>query len=63
MVTQARRDRIIQRVVELLYEVKANEWRVQDKGVLLAAVKLQLRERAGETPGRDGAQAVQGGEG
>jgi len=48
MVTQAKRDRIIRQIVKLLFEEEANEWSIQDKGVLLAAVKLQLRERKAE---------------
>jgi len=35
-------------VVKILYEAKAAEWTVQDKGVFLAAVKLQLAEQRSE---------------
>ena len=42
---RAERDRVIGQVVRLLYESGAYNWSVQDKGVMLAAVKLQLSER------------------
>ena len=63
MVAKAKRDRIIGEIVEILFEAGANRWGVQDKGVLLAAVKLQLRERAGGEAGGEagGTPAVQGG--
>ena len=32
-------------IVRLLYENGAPQWAVRDKGVLVAAVKLQLSER------------------
>ena len=38
-------DEIIAEIVAQLYEVKAFDWSVQDKGALLAAVKLQLQEK------------------
>jgi hypothetical protein len=38
-------------IVAMLYEVKANEWTIQEKGVFLAAVKLQLAERS-KPPGQ-----------
>ena len=44
MVTKQERDKIIERIVRLLYREKVNGWSVQDRGVLLAAIKLQLRE-------------------
>lgn len=44
MVAQAKRDEIIQRIVKLLFDEKAHNWSVQDKGVLLAAIKLQLQK-------------------
>lgn len=39
------RDQIIAQVVSILYQAKAHAWPVQDKGVLVAAIKLQLQER------------------
>lgn len=39
-------DRVIRKVVKALYDAKANKWSVQDKGALLAAIKLQLSEGA-----------------
>ena len=38
-------DEVIAEIVARLYEVKAFDWSVQDKGALLAAVKLQLQEK------------------
>ena len=38
-------DKVIQKVIKLLYDSGANGWSVQDKGALLAAVKLQLVEK------------------
>ena len=46
MASKQERDRVIQQVVGLLYEAGAYNWPVQDKGVLTAAVKLQLQENA-----------------
>ena len=43
---------VIAEIVARLYEVKAFNWSVQDKGVLLAAVKLQLQEKP-KTEGQD----------
>jgi len=40
------RDKVIREVVRVLYAAGAHMWSVHDKGVLLAAVKLQLREQA-----------------
>jgi len=37
-------DEVIQKVVEILYQEQASDWSVQDKGALLAAIKLQLQE-------------------
>ena len=34
-------------IVRILYENGAHKWAVKDKGVLVAAVKLQLSERPG----------------
>jgi len=48
MVSQAKRDRIIQRIVKLLFDEKAHTWSVQDKGVLLAAIKLQLKKSSNQ---------------
>ena len=39
------RDKVIAAIVDKLYQAGANKWTVQDKGVLLAAIKLQLQER------------------
>jgi hypothetical protein len=33
-------------IVTMLYEAKANEWTIKEKGMFLAAVKLQLAERS-----------------
>ena len=44
MVSQSTRDRIIKRIVKLLYDERAYNWAVQDKGVLLAAIKLALQK-------------------
>ena len=38
-------DEVIAEIVARLYEVKAFDWSVQDKGALLAAIKLQLQEK------------------
>jgi len=43
------RDQVIGEILRILYERKANTWSVQDKGVLVAAIKLQLEERSPET--------------
>lgn len=45
MASQEERDRVVAEIVRLLYEAKAAKWSVQDKGVLLAAIKLQLQEK------------------
>ena len=45
-------DQVIQKIVELLYQAKAMRWSIQDKGALLAAVKLQLQEKSAATAGR-----------
>jgi len=47
MATKQKRDKVIAAIVDALYRAKANEWSVQDKGVLMAAIKLQLVERKG----------------
>lgn len=44
--SKTERDKVIAQVVKFLYDARANTWNVQDKGVLVAAVKLQLQERA-----------------
>jgi hypothetical protein len=44
MPTQEKRDRLIQRIVRMLYNNRVYEWSIQDKGVLVGAVKLQLDE-------------------
>ncbi len=45
MADQKERDKIVAAIIALLYEAEASQWTVQDKGVLLAAIKLQLQER------------------
>ena len=42
--TQQERDQVIAQVVSTLYHAQAHTWPVQDKGVLIAAVKLQITE-------------------
>jgi len=37
-------DSVIQKVIEILHQEKAARWSIQDKGALLAAIKLQLQE-------------------
>lgn len=44
MPTQEERDRLINRIVRMLYNSEAYKWSVQDKGVLVGAIKLQLDE-------------------
>ena len=41
-------DEIIAKIVAQLYKARAFDWSVQDKGALLAAVKLQLQEKPTE---------------
>ena len=53
MATKDERDRIIGEVVKFLYDKRCYEWTVQDKGVLVSAIKLQLEEKRRDT----GAQA------
>jgi len=48
-VKKSERDKVIEQVISLLYTAGASAWSVQDKGTLLAAVKLQLQ--AQESPG------------
>ena len=38
-------DEVIAAIVKLLYDERAMSWPMQDKGALLAAVKLQLSEK------------------
>jgi len=38
-------EEVTAQVVKLLYDEKANEWSIQNKGVLMAAIKLQLAEK------------------
>lgn len=38
-------DEVINRITQLLHEQNAADWSVQDKGVLLAAIKLLLENR------------------
>lgn len=49
MPTKEERDQLISEIVRTLYDRKAHTWSVQDKGVLVAAVKLQLEEKPQET--------------
>ena len=42
-------DKVIGAIVKLLYDQGAMDWDVQDKGVLLAAIKLQLSEKEQQT--------------
>jgi len=42
------RDRLIQEVLTKLYDAQAPTWSIQDKGVLVAAIKLQLEEKPQE---------------
>lgn len=49
MATKDERNQVINEILRVLYERKANTWSVQDKGVLVAAVKLQLEEQPQET--------------
>jgi hypothetical protein len=46
--TKQERDRIIQSIVRILFNEKAHEWSVQDKGTLMAAVKLQLQKSSNQ---------------
>ena len=41
-------DETIDRITQILYDENADEWSVQDKGNLLAAVKLSLQKKADE---------------
>jgi len=38
---------VTEKIIKLLYDEDAPKWSVQDKGVLVAAVKLQLERRQG----------------
>jgi len=49
MPTKEERDKLIAEIVRTLYDRKANTWSVQDKGVLVAAIKLQLEEKPAGT--------------
>lgn len=42
------RDKVIQQILRILQNEGVSLWSVQDKGVLLGAIKLQLQERARE---------------
>ncbi len=39
---------VIEVIVKLLFDEGANDWSIQDKAVLLAAVNLQLQETGQE---------------
>jgi len=45
MPTRAERDAAIQGIISQLEAAKAQRWTVHDKGVLMAAIKLQLQPR------------------
>ena len=45
MPTKEERNQLIGEIVRTLYDRKAHTWSIQDKGVLLAAIKLQLEEK------------------
>ena len=45
MATQEEVDKVIARVVRILYDNGVQQWSVQDKGALIAAIKLQVSER------------------
>ena len=36
---------LIEEIVRLLFENRAYDWSIEDKGVLVAAIKLQLAEK------------------
>ena len=38
-------DEVTQRIVKLLFEQEAGRWSVQEKGNVLAAIKLQLQSK------------------
>ena len=44
-------DKVIQKVVEILYQEQASSWSIHDKGALLAAVKLQLQDEPEKAKG------------
>ena len=48
MASKEDRDRVIQEIISKLYDAKAQAWSIQDKGVLVAAIKLQLEEKPQE---------------
>lgn len=39
-------EQVTAQVIKILYEADATNWTIQDKGQLMAAVKLQLSESA-----------------
>ena len=45
MATKRERDELVAAIVKVLYDAGADQWSIQDKGVLLAAIKLALRKR------------------
>lgn len=49
MADRLRADEVILRIVKELYDNAAQDWTVQQKGSLLAAIKLQLQKREKET--------------
>ena len=48
MASKEDRDRVIQEIISKLYDARAQAWSIQDKGVLVAAIKLQLEEKPQE---------------
>lgn len=44
MADKKKRDQAIAQIIRILYDAGASKWSIQDKGTLMAAVKLQLQE-------------------
>lgn len=45
MPSQEEADRVIARIIKQMHDAGADRWSIQDKGALLAAVKLALVQR------------------
>jgi len=43
-------EQVAAKIVKMLYDERANTWSIQEKGVLMAAIKLQLQERERDNP-------------
>ena len=43
---KAKRDKVIGQIVAYLHKNNVNKWPIQDKGVLVAAIKEQITERS-----------------